>query len=326
MITQETVLILGAGASMPYHFPSGKGLINEIIDSQHKGYDSLINSHLHLLRISVQKFRRSLYEAKPNSIDTFLEKNPTLIDAGKIAIASVLLPQEIGDFLVGFNMQDDWYEYLHNLLSGQCSFNDFGKNLSVITFNYDRSFEQSLYNHLTNLYLTTKTKEECVKQLRTIPIIHVYGKLGDLPWETDDKSLSIPYGGNLAGEEVDIRYKRIEWAARSIDILPEGCNMDDEKQKEIDKLITNAEKIFFLGFGFHSENLRKINLDSFDFGDVKATIYELPNDQRKELLNFTTKKGKYIFAAPHNSYQEHDGADVLFNKTVGKFVHEVGLT
>jgi hypothetical protein len=323
MFNKKTVLILGAGASIPYHFPSGKGLIHEIIHGQHRGYDSLIKSYLPR-GISVERFRSSLHKSKPSSIDTFLEKNPTLIDAGKIAIASVLLPREREDFLFNAKPGDDWYTYLNNLLSEQ-SFEDFGKNLSIITFNYDRSLEHSLYTHLTNLHLTEKTSEECVKQLRTIPIIHVYGKLGNLPWKTDDKSASIPYGGNLAGESDDIRYKRIEWVAKSIKIIPESHNTAKEQQKKINELINNAEKIFFLGFGFHSENLRRINLDSFNFGDVKATTYGLPNDRLKELLKFKTKENKYILAAPSDYYSKRDGTGALFPKTVGQFVHEVGL-
>ena len=33
MITEPTVLVLGAGASMPYHFPSGLGLTQELISA-----------------------------------------------------------------------------------------------------------------------------------------------------------------------------------------------------------------------------------------------------------------------------------------------------
>lgn len=326
MITQETVLILGAGASMPYHFPSGKGLIEKIIDN--RDYDSLINSYLLPAGISVGNFRLSLEKSKLNSIDVFLEKNPSLIKAGKIAIASVLLPLERECNFNKDNIRDDydWYEYLYNLLFESPTFEDFGKNLSVITFNYDRSFAHFLHTSLVHSYCTQKKPEECEAILKKIPIIHIYGKLGNLPWETNDESPKIPYGGNFANLDEAEKHRCIDWAARFINILPEGHNANDEQEKEIDGLIIHANKIFFLGFGFHPENLRKINLDSLDFGDVKATIHDLPNDRRKELLNFTTIKGKYIFAAPHSSYQEHDGAGVLFNKTVGKFVHEVGLT
>ena len=83
----------------------------------------------------------------------------------------------------------DWYEYLSVKLNS--SFEEFGENkLSVITFNYDRSLEHYLLNSLINLH--GKTCDECVKALAQIPIVHVYGQLGERPYPQQGSQMYRP--------------------------------------------------------------------------------------------------------------------------------------
>src|SRR6185436_7434620 len=57
---------------------------------------------------------------------------------------------------------------------------DFGHNkLTVVTFNYDRSFEAALFVALKKTYNLTDT--ETAAYVKIIPVIHVYGQLGGLP-------------------------------------------------------------------------------------------------------------------------------------------------
>lgn len=61
-------------------------------------------------------------------------------------------------------------------------FQEFGENpVSFIRFNYDISVEYYLFNCLKNSY--RQTDDEGAKQLRKIPIVHVHGNLGALPWQ-----------------------------------------------------------------------------------------------------------------------------------------------
>jgi hypothetical protein len=97
MIKKHTILILGAGASMDCGFPSGKQLMQDIINLL---YDSIffsspeLNNKLVALVLRryyeqeafpdttldycisrVKRFSRALIEASPASIDDFLDKN-----------------------------------------------------------------------------------------------------------------------------------------------------------------------------------------------------------------------------------------------------------
>ena len=93
MIEDPTVLILGAGASMPFGFPSGVMLKNEIYailrDKRNMALNQLTNPTV------VRNFMERLTYFS-ESIDTFLEheKNKDNIELGKMAIAATLLPYE----------------------------------------------------------------------------------------------------------------------------------------------------------------------------------------------------------------------------------------
>lgn len=103
----------------------------------------------------------------------------------------------------------DWYEYLSVKLNS--SFEEFGENqLSIITFNYDRSLENYLLNSLMNLH--GKALDECASALEKILIVHVYGQLGARPY---------PQQGSQMYRPDQIEHPRyVETAAAGIKLLP----------------------------------------------------------------------------------------------------------
>jgi len=93
MIKNKTVLVLGAGASMPYGFPSGQGLVDIICDSDNPS-KKLVAEGAVVAPNEVSSFVNALSEADPESIDVFLGNNPEFEKVGKAAIAATLLPRE----------------------------------------------------------------------------------------------------------------------------------------------------------------------------------------------------------------------------------------
>ena len=63
-------------------------------------------------------------------------------------------------------------------------------NLTIITFNYDRSLEHYLYNTFLN-FTKSLTEKEKIEELKKLKIYHVYGKLADLPWESNNNPLGM---------------------------------------------------------------------------------------------------------------------------------------
>ena len=178
MIEHRLVLVLGAGASRPFGFPTGDELYNSIITELGGKGNGQLYSLLHEAGFEhqeINKFHSALSRAGTQSVDAFLEHRAEFRDVGKAAIASALLRHEHEE-TVHANNESNWYRYFFEKLNSK--FEDFYKNsVSVLTFNYDRSLEHFLYTALINKY--GKTPEECVRQVRVFPIIHLYGQLGE---------------------------------------------------------------------------------------------------------------------------------------------------
>jgi hypothetical protein len=152
VITEPTVLILGAGASYPYGFPTAKQLkasICEAFANPDTTACRLLGDNSDFNRDAIFGFREAFYRSGLPSVDAFLEKRADLLPIGKLAIAYGLIPFEDENMLYQLTpgRGGHWYEYLSEKLN--TSFEDFGANsLSIITFNYDRSLEHYLFTAL----------------------------------------------------------------------------------------------------------------------------------------------------------------------------------
>jgi len=149
LIHQKTVLVLGAGASWPYGFPTGQGLIKNILDgtretSQHFWAtlrDAGVDDDL------IRAFHRTLARTQFDSIDIFLEYQPEYREVGKLAIAAALIPCEREENLANPPIEGrHWYKFLFQRLMQRDGFT--GSKLSIISLNYDRSLQQYLYQTL----------------------------------------------------------------------------------------------------------------------------------------------------------------------------------
>jgi len=331
MFAEKTVLVLGAGASAPYDFPSGEGLVGHVVDGLKTGSG--------LFECVRQMHERSLWaefseRLRPcMSVDVFLEKteNERFLGVGKACIAAALLPKEDKDALFGKPANGrSWYKQLFDfMVEGTQSIDDFKKNtLSVITFNYDRSLEYYLVTALHHLY-SGKTMEQCYEKVRAVKIIHIYGKLGDLPWEVHDGtapaahlSVPIPYGEQALRETPqDTLFAQrpvVTAAAGNIQIISEGID-DTEKLEQARRLLRESSKVFILGFGFHPTNLRRLKLESLTCHQLKCTTHELSADRYRLLAGCPGLTQRIDAAFPHLSdFGWFDGK-------IDEFIQKVGL-
>jgi len=162
---------------------------------------------------------------------------------------------------------------------------EFTKNkLAIVTFNYDRSIEHYLFTTLKHRY--NLQDKECADIIKKIPIIHVHGSLGKLPWQG---SRSRSYGQKIMERHgADISDKEIIDASRQIKVVSEADKRSPEFKKAY-QVINNATKIFFLGFGYYELNLKRLRIKSItgypDYGeDVYGTSYGMGNSDL-EIIN-----------------------------------------
>lgn len=246
MIVEPTVLVLGAGASAPYGFPTGRRLLLEICrDLANEGTPLSQNMSSCGYTRDVQKaFEYALFSSMQTSVDAFLEKRPEFLDIGKAALSCALIPYERLDHVNNRTSTMQWYEYLFNKMDSL--WDEFGKNkLSIVTFNYDRSLEQFLFSALTHSF--GRDEAETGQLLRRIPIIHVYGQLGQYPRIAE--GVGREYSQTVNPEIV-------RRCVSEIKIVHEGA--DNNLFSEARKLLLEARKVSFLGFGYHEINLERI--------------------------------------------------------------------
>jgi hypothetical protein len=199
---------------------------------------------------------------------------PNDTDLGKYLIAYSLKQLELIDHLFPPN-NSGWYQYLLNCLLGPDPTDPFhGNNLSIVTFNYDRSIEAYLYNALIARF--GLHPEEALRQLHKVPVVHVHGLLGQFP--------SVEYAPSSSVDEVATISKQINIIH---EIKDDGASFCNESFATANAWITGAEKVIFLGFGFHHDNVRrlKINWSSKSAEQLFATFWDTNNEEYTRIIN-----------------------------------------
>jgi hypothetical protein len=206
----------------------------------------------------IKKFCEEFSSAQRYSIDSFLSHRAdeyiildgenqsqfTFGKLGKLAIASQLLKCESPINLENpIDANDHWLMYLWSCLTR----NDLPKsefknnNIKIITFNYDRVVEQYFQTVLMKYYGVGL--DEAIDLRKHIEIIHVYGVLQKL----EDR----PYG------KIDDLSK----ASECIKVIPEARKEDETEFTRAKEIISWANKICFIGFGFDEINLSRLGLN-----------------------------------------------------------------
>jgi hypothetical protein len=259
MIERPTVLILGAGASAHLDYPLGRGLLSRLCQLRWEpDIDRLSNKWP---KDQITDFLTRLSRAGYSSVDEFLEKNSEYVDLGKYLIARELKKKEDPDRLFPPH-NSGWYKYLFSslLVHDQPEFEE--NNVTIVTFNYDRSLEAYLDLALQSRYKISDSSAQRI--CGQLPILHVHGILGQYPAVSYSKST------DSENELLEIS-KQIQIISEIQDKTDAFCNAQFE---QANRYLRQAQRIFFLGFGFNSNNIRRFqffNKDSLERKEVRAT-------------------------------------------------------
>jgi len=298
MIKINTVLILGAGASTHAGYPLGMTLLNDLCRIRtDKRYPNIPEDWS---IDDVDNLLLSLSRSGHYSIDAFLEHSKYR-ELGKYLIAYQLKQAEDVDRL--FPPHDSgWYQMLFNALINECGEKLNENNLSIITFNYDRSLEVYLHNALK--FRFNLSEDNAWKQVAELSIIHVHGILGEYP--------EIPYKKEASVEEL---YK----ISKNIKIIHEikdhdGTFCSDEFAEAYEKLL-KAKRIIFLGFGFHADNVRRFRFFSdknLEGLEMFTTSFGLTSYEYRQKIANLAQYGLSEKQIPWNAQGCHE----LFRKNV----------
>jgi hypothetical protein len=260
----HTALILGAGFSKPYGFPLGGELKDQLIDDSINGVGwGEILTKKGLTDEDLSDFRRSLIDSQADTIDQFLDESDRRPDhkqvsfIARLSIARVINKMERLENLHSKIANDPslfsgCYQRLINYLvnNSELSKKPEKDKLSIITFNYDKSLDHSIY---LAFYSRTKSIEESTRLTKETPIYHIHGDLGPLFWESS---------GGRQYEPTD----NAESVIAMSDYFTTSYNdmkLSNIEKGKMESDLKNADQILILGFGYSDNNLTKMNFHSY---------------------------------------------------------------
>lgn len=285
----NVTLIIGAGAHVPYDFPTGEELKTTILNlnlhartvnaessvemyaDEFKKYkfmkrkvcqliieskyfeSQLANRNLiQLVNDKVRNFIERFAQSHNITIDYFISRNGAPEEdqfLGKILIGTVLSYYE-SETRMGYQSYNWIQELINKYIRNDCN-NFFNHPPNIVTFNYDRLFEQYLITHLVSHH--HKTATEAIDLINSLPIIHVYGSLG----KCNSTSFS------------EFTHERVN----DIDVVRGQKNTKIEKR--ISEALWKSEKIYVLGFGFDDHNT------SLLFSQLSNGMRKKPSEQKQ---------------------------------------------
>lgn len=274
MIRPRTVLILGAGASIPFGFPSGIGLYKEVLELPRNLGEAQLLHACGVTQERVDIFKDHLRHSGRLSVDAFLETRTDLIRVGKPLMALALIKHEHTSALFSPDMKgNNWYDYLFARMFTP-DISTFGdNNIAFITYNYDRSLEMYLATALEAAY--NAEAEQIVEQLARIRIVHLHGKLGNLPFQEGDCR---PYSSQATEKELRVAYRGIKIIHEEVDNEPQFAEAHD--------LLRQANVICFMGFGYHATNVNRLELMRTFGASFFGTTYGMVSAEEKALCNW----------------------------------------
>jgi hypothetical protein len=269
MFNRRTLFVCGAGTSFEVGLPLGVGLAKAIatkmdVRYDHGGYQQAGSGDFDLyddikqaLPNQQNEYQRAAWLIRDGlgfaqSIDDFLDQhrsNAHVNTYGKAAVVKTVLeaerasdlyfnPFEGGRFK-GEELANTWFVKFMYMLGRGIPKEDVGQifdNVSFIVFNYDRCIEYFLFHALQRLYSIGENEAAAI--MDDLSIIHPYGSIGSLR--------EVPFGTTRA-DYVSL--------AKGIRTYTEQVG---ETAGEIAVEVARAKCIVFLGFAYHSQNLKII--------------------------------------------------------------------
>jgi hypothetical protein len=320
MFRAKTLLVIGAGASVEVGLPVGADLLKQIVDLVHISFDFhrqekgdagivealkiLLNEGREVKKLNDHLkagWQLSKSAKQAISIDNVIDalEDPKVELIGKLGIVRAILkaeaksanfrmPDRHPQVLEMSNFDDTWYSSLTKLITENVKasqIDNIFNNLEIINFNYDRCLEHYLRFSLADYY---DVKYEAVEGAMEKLVVHrPYGSAGKLPWQKQ-AGPDVQFGEMHPGKAAE--------AAKQIRTFTERVEEED-KLDAIKGAIAGADRIVFLGFAFHRQNIEIIAKEVQEHAEIVATAFGISESDRsviiRELIKAFAMKGVY---------------------------------
>lgn len=287
MLKRNTVFVVGAGASHEFGLPLGYTLGKEIergLDIRFRHGHEFVGGD-HEIYEAIREHLASVGESDPNpwlhacwrirdalphhnSIDNLIDNHAgdeRIAVCGKLAIAKGILeaekasqlwfnPTNVRNEIQFRNVEETWIGWLFRYMQEgrhRRHAADFFANSGFIIFNYDRCLEHYFFRALQAAYGISDMDAGAI--VSSAPIWHVYGTVGALPWQLVRSAAKVSFGG--LGDAA------LRHSASCLRTYSERQQGSDTIQA-IQSMLTAAEAIVFLGFGYIDTNLNLLEPDN----------------------------------------------------------------
>lgn len=351
MFRAKTVFVVGAGASAELNFPVGAALLEQIAKKVYITYeygspktgDSVVREALRAslnAHEDVEEFNSHLHSAwqlvdtakQAFSIDNVLhaleDEKATFV--GKLGIVRCILEAEKSSPLSGWRddfaqdatldkLANTWLDALGKLLVldvTRSRFADSFQNVSFINFNYDRSIEQFLPFFIARYFGVQP--HEVREAMEDLTMIRPYGRAGCLPWQAKENSVQF---GNGAKHALLSSYQQIKTFTEQV----EEKTLINSIKAEVE----SADRIVFVGFGFHRQNLELLRAKVQPHCEILGSCFGMSQTDSEAIESELDA----LFSVPDNVSIHHKSVR-LFNLRCGQstkvepktFFGEVGRT
>jgi hypothetical protein len=295
LLNERTLFVLGAGASVDFGMPLGDRLSTTIANKVDIKFDRGLERPsgdpdiMEALRAIAKREEvdPNLYRAAgcsiasgigySRSIDGYLsahDDNKYVKVCAKLAIVQSILESERGSDLsvdqsrANATFKDyekvmgSWLnDFMYLLSSGVAK----GKNLDrifdflvIVNFNYDRLIEQFFWYALKDLFqISESDAAELVRN--KLKILRPYGKVGELPMG----GTGVPFGARLQTSQLEAISNDIRTFNEQIE--------DEELLAAVHEEVEKCDRVVFLGFHFHKQNMDFLTPKGMKFRDPGRT-------------------------------------------------------
>lgn len=298
------VVVVGAGASAEYGFPIGTALRQGIIEKkvpdlgtylhslnrtdEAKRSVSLNNNKFIQAQRSngdqkINRFIADLGAAPFDSIDSFLAvRKESYGSIGLLAISQYLFPYE-ENAMQRQDLRTGSYRHIVDEIV-RVGYDVFLKKARIINFNYDRVLETTIANAIHAMDPNTAA-ESVMNALEKI-MIHPYGRLS-LPLEFSQTRGRFVYRDRESySQNTQSMNEMICLCASELCVIDRDVSQKCVNQFELcRKWMSLAARIYFLGFGFDTQNMVHLGFSSTNSiylknsAQVYATTYRMTSAQ-----------------------------------------------